>query len=286
MKKRKDTYIQVPLFIFRKAHADFDGFIEYCLAYGTYNHARKTGGIETETMLKAAQELQIKANTALIGRWIQYAERIEAFREQIKDITGKNYPMPNIKVQTLLKYQNLPMYTDKIDLRSRKAIDEFLGYLAVQSMVGKKKALRTNRFLLMARMMGYASYKEIEEIGLDELKEQKPHLYELHARYSNKNTGILDKRRIGTFLKKLVKNWNVLKFGAPQIKMRGFWLGVESNKMTEENFIQTIKDYYARKETKEEKKKNRYEEQQNSLARIFNSTKDERIEERPHGFPF
>lgn len=282
MSKRKDTYIQVPLFVFRKAHADFDGFIEYCLAYGTYNHARKSGTIDTESMLKAAQELEIKVNTVLIGRWIQYAEGIEAYREQIKDITGKNYPMPNIKVQTLIKYQNVPMFTDKIDLRSKKAIDELLGYLAVQSIVGKKKAFKTNRFLLMARMMGYASYKEIEEIGLDELKEQKPHLYELHARYSNKNTGKLDKRRIGTFLKTLVKNWNVLKFGAPQIPMRGFWLGVESYKMTKEMFIQTIKDFNA----KQSKKKDKYEEQQNDLARIFNSTKDDRLKERPHGFPF
>jgi hypothetical protein len=85
-------------------------------------------------------------------------------------------------------------------------------------------------------MMGYASIKEIEQIGLDNLKESKFHLFELYHRYTDPK-GEISKHKMKTFFLKLMNNWRVLK-GVENI--RGYYVAMQ-DKMTVDELAKVIK---------------------------------------------
>ena len=82
-------------------------------------------------------------------------------------------------------------------------------------------------------MMGYSSFKEIKQIGLENLK---PHLQELYHRYSAPK-GEISQRRMRTFFEKLMDNWRVLK-GVQN--NTGYYISMQ-DKMTVDELAKVIK---------------------------------------------
>ena len=220
-------YIQFPLFILRKTHEDFDKTMDYIIAYGVYHKSIKHGNSETIDMRVGLDYLNLRSDIPdeVLEQWKTYAIMIDQRYKEIKTYSGKNYPMPNIKVQLMKSISKEDKTTKKIDL--------FLGYLSVQSILGKRRWFKTNNKHILARMMGYASFKEIEQIGLDNLK---PYLLELYHRYSAPK-GEISKARMKTFFRKLMDNWRVLKGSDSN---RGFYISMQ-DKMTVGELVKVIK---------------------------------------------
>ena len=223
-------YIQFPLFILRKTHEDFDKTMDYITAYGVYHKSIKHGNSETIDMRVGLGYLNLCSDIPdeVLEQWKTYAIMIDQHYKEIKTHSGKNYPMPNIKVQLMQSISKEDKTTKKIDL--------FLGYLSVQSILGKRRYFKTNNKHVLARMMGYASIKEIEQIGLEYFRVEKPHLFELYHRYTDPK-GEVSKYKMKTFFRNLMTNWRVLK-GVDN--SRGFYVTMQ-DKMTVDQLAKVIK---------------------------------------------
>lgn len=223
------TYIQFPLFILRKTHQDFNKTLEYIIAFGVHQKAIEKG--ETQLNMRAGLEylnLNREIDEDKLCEWVRMAQKVNNQYKSTRTYAGENYPMPNVKVQLLQELSREQPETKKID--------QFLGYISVQSILGEKRYHKTNNKHVIARMMGFASFKEIEQIGLDNLKQSKPHLYELYHRYCNPK-GEISKARMKTFFNKLMDNWRVLK-GVEN--NRGYYIAMQ-DKMTVRELAKIIK---------------------------------------------
>ena len=218
-------YIQFPLFVLRNMHQDFDKTLEYIMAYGVYHKSMEHGRTDDIDMRVGLNYLDLPQETdEVLFKWKLDAIKIDERYKEIKTYKGENYPMPNVKVQLLKELSK--------ETKTPKQLDEFLGYLSIQSLLGKKKWIKTNNKHVIARMMGYASIKEVEQIGVDNLK---PHLIELYHRYTNPK-GEISKARMQTFFRKLMNNWRVLK-GVDYT--RGFYISMQ-DKMTVDELAKRI----------------------------------------------
>lgn len=228
-KQNKYKYIQFPLFILRKTHENFDKTMDYIIAYGVYHKSIEHGTTEAVDMRVGLNYLNLTPGITdeVLETWKAYAIMIDQHYKEIKTHSGKNYPMPNIKVQLMQSISKEDKTTKKIDL--------FLGYLSVQSILGKRRHFKTNNKHVIARMMGYASIKEIEQIGLDNLKESKSHLFELYHRYTDPK-GEISKHKMKTFFINLMNNWRVLK-GVEN--NRGYYIAM-GDKMTVDELAKVI----------------------------------------------
>lgn len=235
MSKRKDTYIQVPLFVFRDAHKDFKSFVAKCIAYSAYHKSPSNNiaeGLELINQEPQSQEV-------LSGLKIE-AEKINEQYSIEKTVKGANYPMPNIKLELLLELLE--------EKPNKKRIMDYMAYLSVQSILGKRfRYLRTNNNHVLARMLGYASHKEIEAIGVDNLEPQLKERFN----YFYRPNGEFSKYKMVKLFERLIDNWSVHKGG--KTGTEGYYISTEA-KMSQDQFVDML-DRLGKKKTKSEKLK-------------------------------
>jgi len=217
MNRSKFTYIQFPLFILRNAHDDFDLMIEYIIAFGVYQKSFELCGYDFNLMdmRMGLEYLKIspQINNETLTKWEEMALTIIEEYESTATIKGKQYPMPNVKVQLL--------QTLSKEKPNKKKIDEFLGYVAVQSIIGKRKCFKTNNKHVLARMMGFASFSDVEQYGIDNLK---PHTLELYNRYLIRGRPDISKARMKTLFNRLMNSWRVIKVSE---STRGYYIAMQ-----------------------------------------------------------
>lgn len=235
MKKRQDTYIQVPLFLFRDAHIKFESFVAKCIAYAAYHKSPTNNIAEGLELIKQEPQSQ----EVLSGLKIE-AEKINKQYEKEKTIKGADYPMPNIKLELLLKLLD--------EKPTKKRIMDYMAYLSVQSILGKRyRYLLTNNNHVLARMLGYASHKEIQSIGVDNLE---PHLKERFDYFYRPN-GEFSKYKMVRMFDRLIDNWNVHKGGNSGTE--GYYISTEA-KMSQDQFTDML-DTLDKKKTKSQQLK-------------------------------
>jgi hypothetical protein len=235
----KFTYIQFPLFILRKAHEDFDLMAEYILAYGIHQKSLKesVSGSKPFSMALGLAYLNLPhLSDETLDKMKLMAETTEGYRDEFITAKGKAYPMPNIKVQLL---QGL-----LLEKPSQKKIDEFLAYVSVQSIVGKRKYFKTNNKHVLARMMGFSSFSELDVYGLENLS---PHLQELYSRYLVRGKNEISKSRMKTLFNKLMNKWRVIKVTQDT---RGYYVGMQ-DKVTATELANVIRKQKRKNKAKE-----------------------------------
>lgn len=90
-------------------------------------------------------------------------------------------------------------------------IAQFAAYIAVRSILGKKSYCRTNKQMIVSRMFGYASNKQMQGT-------LKPAIKDLFNKYSNRY-------HIDKVLQQLELNWNVITYSS---NMRGLLIGIKN----------------------------------------------------------
>jgi len=215
--KKNVTYIQFPLFILRKAHEDFDLMIEFIIAYGVYQKSFELCGYNYDLidMRMGLNYLKItdQISHETLIKWEKMALFVIENYETTTTANGKQYPMPNVKVQLLQALR-----TEK---PNKKKIDEFLGYIATQSIIGKEKYFKTNNKHVLARMMGFASFSDVEQYGIDKLK---PHSLDLYSRYLTRGTDTISKARMKTLFNRLMNSWRIIKVSE---STRGYYIAMQ-----------------------------------------------------------
>jgi len=129
----------------------------------------------------------------------------------------KFYPISTIKVSML---ESL-IRENRMKQKTNKQIDIILCYLAVRSILGKSRYIKSNNKHVLSRMLGFASYPDlcIETEGV--LTNSIQCLWE---RYSKTGTLELSKQRMKTLIGKLYESWRILKVAN---KSRGFYVAYE-----------------------------------------------------------
>lgn len=115
--------------------------------------------------------------------------------------------MPMAKVDLLVKFHDN-------QLTSKKDLIELLGFIAIRSILGAKKCVKTNKNHILSRLLGFKSVSEIPE--------QLPsHLNEIYTKYK-------ERHHMDKLLIELQLNWQILIYSN---RMRGLYISTLS-KMT------------------------------------------------------
>lgn len=133
----------------------FDGLGEYDVDCDERNEV--VACLRKNTSLFDKLELLYKFRTACralnIPNWP--SNEFEVGRK-IADSILPNEPMPMVKLELLLNFYN--------EEKSEYEIAQLLGFIAIKSILGKKAIVKTNKSLILSRMMGYASSNCIKSV--------------------------------------------------------------------------------------------------------------------------
>lgn len=214
-------YISYPIFLHRDAHLDFRQMLWDIASYGIYKSSIKhsvDGGIDMrEGLLYLGYSNSISDDT--LEEWKIRAIEIETKAEGLK--RGKtNYPIASVQALQLLELRD--------EKPTRKKIDEFLGSRAVRSILGKDNCFKTNNTHVMARMMGFSTYKEFV-LFYDRIEKWTGDLhlsYDMYERYLDPKRE-LSKHKMKTLFKRLINNWKILK---ATDKTRGYYIAIDNVK--------------------------------------------------------
>ena len=227
-------YISYPIFLHREAHLDFRQMIQDIASYGIYKSSIKhsiDGGID---MREGLEYLGYRTDIpdALLDVWKIRAIAIQNEADRLK--RGKtNYPIASVNALQLLELRD--------EKPTRKKIDEFLGSRAVRSILGKKNCIKTNNTHVIARMMGFSTYKEFV-LFYDRIEKWTGDLhlsYDMYERYLDPKRE-LSKHKMKTLFKRLINNWKILK---ATDKTRGYYIAIDNVKphyMTMKKLAQRI----------------------------------------------
>tara|TARA_B110000858_G_C17806735_1_gene478444 strand:- start:3317 stop:4027 length:711 start_codon:yes stop_codon:yes gene_type:complete len=190
-------------------------------SYGIYKSSIKhsvDGGIDMrEGLLYLGYSNSISDDT--LEEWKIRAIEIETKAEGLK--RGKtNYPIASVQALQLLELRD--------EKPTRKKIDEFLGSRAVRSILGKDNCFKTNNTHVMARMMGFSTYKEFV-LFYDRIEKWTGDLhlsYDMYERYLDPKRE-LSKHKMKTLFKRLINNWKILK---ATDKTRGYYIAIDNVK--------------------------------------------------------
>lgn len=111
--------------------------------------------------------------------------------------------MPMISKTHLFNFRD----TDKMEFD----IAQFVSYMAIKSILGKKLFVKTNKMHIVSRMFGYSSVKHLP-------KKMNPTIKTLFVKYSNRY-------HIDRVLQHLELNWNVLTYSN---NIRGMYVAMEN----------------------------------------------------------
>ena len=185
----------------------------------------KERAIEYYQMHAAYEFLGVTGNTGIA---LERAKEIE-------QTISKNEPMPMVRKTLLFDFRD--------QAKSEEELIQFAAYLGVRSILGKKDCCKTNKNLIVSRMFGYSSIKQIPN-------NLQPPIKVLYDKFSKRY-------HIDNLLQELELKWNVMNYSN---HLRGMYVGIEG-KITREEMI-TIAETH--------KKKNKV----NKLKHIKNETKE------------
>jgi hypothetical protein len=129
--------------------------------------------------------------------------------KQIDKLIPPHDPFPMINMQRLLNFRE--------NAKTEFEIAQFLAYISIRSILGIKFYCRTNKEMIVCRMFGYASKKQLPN-------QMNPKLKELFDKYSNRY-------HIDKVLQCLELNWNIRTYSK---NMRGLYVSVK-NKISIDN---------------------------------------------------
>lgn len=130
------------------------------------------------------------------------ANAIKVGKEIEKRIPPKE-PVPMVNLQLLFDFRD----NDKSEFE----LIQFVAYIAVNSILGKKTFVKTNKPHIVCRMFGYSSVKHLPEKMPKEIKD-------LYSKYSNRY-------HIDKVLQFLELNWNVLTYSN---NIRGMYIAMKT----------------------------------------------------------
>jgi hypothetical protein len=102
---------------------------------------------------------------------------------------------------------------------------QLVGFLAIKSILGEKDCVKTNKKLILCRMMGYPSYSEIEPDALNE------HLTYLFERFSHRY-------HMDNLITMLELDWHLKAYSN---KSRGIYLSIDKMSIEELAFYVEMK---------------------------------------------
>ena len=198
-------YINYPIFLHRDAHLDFKQMIQDIASYGIYQSSIKDGTSDEVDMREGLRYLGYRddVDEAILDVWKKRAIAIQKFADRLK--RGEtNYPIAGVQASLIKELRD--------EENTRKKIDEFLASRAVISILGKKNCIKTNNKHVMARMMGFNTYKEFDIF----YKNARPWTgdldlsYDMYERYLDPK-GQISKYKMKTLFKRLLNSWKILK---------------------------------------------------------------------------
>ncbi|MBK8487611.1 MAG: hypothetical protein IPL48_07475 [Bacteroidetes bacterium] len=167
---------------------------------------------------------------------------INTFTHMLRNfIIPENTPIPMVNFHVLEEFRNNDKTTEQLL--------EFALFLAINSIKGEKKIVKTNKLHILARAFGYGSISEVPSYILES---------ELFKKYSNRY-------HFGILLNSLELTWHVKTYSR---KMRGFYVSI-GNKVTYDELIEFAeiqKKKYNENRIKEIKKE--------AFLRVKNKIKD------------
>ena len=116
------------------------------------------------------------------------------------------------KIFPMISFSHIWNYKD--NPKSEYEIIQLLAFIAIKSIIGNRRCCKTNKQHILARMLGFASIKDIPE-------QMDIRLVEVLKKYSHRH-------HMKKLLDDLILNWNVLVYSH---QMRGLYIAI-SNKIT------------------------------------------------------
>ena len=129
--------------------------------------------------------------------------------KKLENKYSENKIFPMINLSHIWNYLKHP--------KTEKEIIQLLAFIAIKSIIGNQRCCKINKQHIVARMLGYASIKDIPE-------KMDSKLAELLKKYSHRY-------HIDEILKALEREWNVQIYGS---NMRGFYVGIRDKISLEE----------------------------------------------------
>jgi hypothetical protein len=129
--------------------------------------------------------------------------------KKIEKLIPLSEPFPMVNIDLLFAFRDNP--------KSEIEIAQFTAFISVRSILGVKPYCRTNKEMIVCRMFGYASKKQLPN-------QMKPKLKELFDKYSIRY-------HIDKVLQCLELNWNIRTYSK---NMRGLYVAVK-NKISIDN---------------------------------------------------
>ena len=186
--------------------------------------------------LQAAKEYQqLHAALKTLGISCNTGRQIMAGKKLLENIPDRE-PWPMVNINLLFQY-----YKEE---KTSWQLAQFAAYIAIRSILGKKSYCKTNKQMILARIFGYKTLRQLQESKLT------PSTKELVIKYSNRYW-------MDRLLKTLETDWNILIYSFKG--SYGLYIGIE-NKINMDSFIMAI-------ESKRESRKLAYLKQRKEEAR-------------------
>ena len=205
--------------------------------------------IKDEELLELAKEYyQVHQAIYLMNLNLSVNECIEIakpiFNNPFNDV---NNVMPMAKVSSLVKFHDNKLTT-------KKDLIGLMGFIAVRSILGTKKCVKTNKNHILSRLLGFKSVSEIP----DKLPN---HLNEIFTKYK-------ERHHMDKLLIELQLNWQILIYSK---RMRGLYLSTLS-KMTLNELV-FIAESNKQKNREKELKNKKSQAEAFALEKLKQSTK-------------
>ena len=219
-KVNEHRYISFPIWLLRSGHKDINKVLNDILAYGVYYNALESALNDKSKVLMTEGakflKVDVKSNEQL-KEWQTIGEQIYTLQKGAVTLKNKSYPISTIKVSML---ESL-IRENRMQPKKEKQIEIILCYLAIRSILGKRKCIKSNNKHVLSRMLGYASYDDLcyETEGV--FTEDIEYLW---SKYCKRGTMEISKDRMKTLIGKLYESWRILKVAD---NTRGFYVAYE-----------------------------------------------------------
>jgi len=170
---------------------------------------------------KAIEFFQIKQAYSFLGIEGSVENTLKAGKA-IEKIIPEKEPFPNISKSLVFDFRD--------NEKSEFDLIQFAAYISIRSILGRKGYCKTNKKMIISRMFGYKSNKDLPD-------EMDPAIKDLFIKYSNRY-------HIDKVLLHLELNWNIITYSR---NIRGLYVG-NGNKVS-------IADLVLFAETKKKKRK-------------------------------
>lgn len=195
---------------------------------------------DTDFKEKAIEFYQIKQAYDFLGLEWNPNKSLKAGKAIEKKIAVKE-PFPNISKSLVFDFRD--------NEKSEFDLIQFAAYISIRSILGRKAYCKTNKKMIISRMFGYKSNKDLPA-------EMDPAIKDLFTKYSNRY-------HIDKVLMFLELNWNIITYSR---NIRGLYVG-NGNKVSIDN-LALIAETKKKKGRIENLKKAKIEAREKALQQL------------------